>query len=322
VSREPQVSVVMPVYNGQRWLRQAVESILAQTLSDLEFIVVDDGSTDGSADTVQSYADPRIRLIRQANQGEVTARNNGTLAACGDYVTFLDADDLAEPQRLAVQRRFLVRHPEVAAAGCSVRVIDERGRPIFLQRAPTGVERCRRRLFAGRFYSYGACLMMRREGYLAAGMQRPYFRSQCDVDLMLRLAERRAIDNVPDVLYRYRINMSGLSQADPWQGPYYGEVAFQLHHERVATGTDRLQRGEWVAPYAREPRRNVRPATLRRVLYHLHLSEAQLLLECGGVWSALRHLARASALEPFRPSTARACWRLLRSGFDGHGRRS
>jgi glycosyltransferase involved in cell wall biosynthesis len=322
MSRDPQVSVVMPIYNAQRWLREAIESILTQTLSEFELIAVDDGSTDASAEIVRSYADTRIALIRQTNQGAAPARNAGTLAASGEYIAYMDADDISEPQRLRMQSEFLDRHGEVATVGCSAYMIDEYGAVLFNKAAPTGTDRCRRRLFAERYCSFGASLMIRRPVLLERGLERTFFRNQEDTDLLLRIAERYDIDNVPDVLYRYRINTSGLSHADPGQGPYYGEVAFQLHRERMATGSDRLQRGEALVPYVPQANRNVCPNTLRRVLCYLHLEEAQSLLECGAVWSALGHLSSAMALEPFRPNTVRACWRVLRSRFNDYARRS
>ncbi len=106
------ISVVMPVFNGERFLGEAIESILAQDDSPLEILVVDDGSTDGSAAVAQSFGGP-VRVIRQANAGHVVARNRGILAARGEYVATLDADDLFSPDKFALQVGRLDRHPEI-----------------------------------------------------------------------------------------------------------------------------------------------------------------------------------------------------------------
>ncbi len=306
------VSVVMCVHNAEPWLREAVASILGQSLSTFEFIVVDDGSTDCSAAILSSYDDPRIRVIHQENRGLAGARNTGTLAATGDYVAYMDADDVSEPRRLEVQCGFLDAHPDTAAVGCSVCIIDKHGRPIFRQTAATGPERCRRRLLSGRFYNYGSALVVRREAVLEVGLFRTFFQQREDQDLMLRLAERANFDNVADVLYRYRINPVGLTHHDLRIGAYYRDLAFAFSQERQATGSDRLQRGEPVRPFAPDPGALAVRSSLRRVLAGLHLGEAELRRECGRPWSAALHVLRALTLDPWRRSTVRGCWKALR----------
>jgi len=302
----------MCVHNAEHWLREAVESILGQTLPTFEFIVVDDGSTDGSADILRSYDDPRMRVIHQDNAGPASARNTGILAATTDYVAYMDADDVSEPKRLEIQCQFLDTHPDVAAVGCSTRLTDEHGRTIFRQSAPTGPDRCRRRLLDGRFYAFAATLVVRREVLLAVGLFRTFFRQREDEDLMLRLAERWSLDNVQDALYRYRINPVGLTHRDLRVGAYYHDLAFAFSQERLATGSDRLQRGEPVRPLAPDPGAPAVRSSLRRVLAGLHLDEAELRKECGRPWSAALHVLRALTLDPWRRTTVRHCWKALR----------
>ena len=108
----PKVSVLMPVYNGERFVAQAIESVLAQTLKDWELIVVNDGSTDRTAEILAIYSDARIVVVHQPNQGEAVARNVGLDHAQGEYVAFLDSDDAYLPHALAEHIRFLEAHPE------------------------------------------------------------------------------------------------------------------------------------------------------------------------------------------------------------------
>src|SRR5512143_4014499 len=112
MSSEPLVSVVMPVYNGARYLRQALESALNQTYRPLEIIVVDDGSTDETSAILAEFGS-RIRAIRQKNPGSAAARNAALQAAHGEIIAFLDADDLWLPQKLEVQVAYLRAHPDV-----------------------------------------------------------------------------------------------------------------------------------------------------------------------------------------------------------------
>ncbi|HKY43061.1 MAG TPA: glycosyltransferase family A protein [Pyrinomonadaceae bacterium] len=107
----PLVSVIIPVHNGGRYLRAALESVFAQTYRPFEVIVVDDGSTDDSGVIAQSF--PEVRYIQQANQGVATARNNGIDAAGGEFFAFLDQDDLWTPEKLRLQIAYLLNHPDV-----------------------------------------------------------------------------------------------------------------------------------------------------------------------------------------------------------------
>jgi len=305
------VAVVLCIYNVRRWLNEAIDSILTQTLPDFRLIVVDDGSTDGSGDLVRAYHDARIQLIRQANQGHDAARNTGSLAADTEFVAYMDADDVSERTRLAVQREYLLTHPDVAAVGCSIRIVDQTGRFLFTQHAPTGPARCRRRILRGEFYSYGSALMVRRRAALDIGLFRTFFRQRGDVDFMLRLAQRYLIDNVPDVLYRYRMNLQGVSHSDPGPGLYEHRVAYELMRERLQGGSDRLQRGECIPPYVAKDRNPPAPHSMQQILYHLHLSEAQLLREYGHNWSALRHVLKAWTLAPLSRQTFRRALTLF-----------
>lgn len=124
----PRYSIVIPCYNAARFVGESIRSSLAQTDGDLEVLVVDDGSTDGSAEVVAALSDDtRVRLIRQTNQGVGAARNAGLAAARGEFINFLDADDLLEPEKLALQGRLLIENPELGLVLCNGRVIDADG---------------------------------------------------------------------------------------------------------------------------------------------------------------------------------------------------
>lgn len=122
------ISVVIPVYNRARFIGEAIDSILTQTVSDLELILIDDGSTDGSRAVIAGYDDPRLRLLENPrNLGIAASRNRGIAEAVAPYVAFLDSDDRALPTRLEKQIAFLERHPGHAAVGSWIRWIDAAG---------------------------------------------------------------------------------------------------------------------------------------------------------------------------------------------------
>ena len=125
----PSLSVVMAVYNGERWLAETLASLSSQTFGDFEIVAIDDGSTDGSAAILAEAAarDARYRIITQANRGLVASLNRGLAESRAPLVARIDADDVAEPERFARQVAFLQAHPEVAALGSAIRIIGPDG---------------------------------------------------------------------------------------------------------------------------------------------------------------------------------------------------
>lgn len=123
----PKVSVITPVYNGEKYIKTAIDSLLAQSFQDWESIIVDDGSSDATPHILQQYGDARIHVIHQQNGGEATARNTGLAHACGEYVAFLDADDYYLPTALADLAEYLDQHPEFSVIYSNGQICDSDG---------------------------------------------------------------------------------------------------------------------------------------------------------------------------------------------------
>jgi len=216
----PKVSVLMPVYNGERYVREALESILAQTFTDYEFIIVDDGSTDGTPFILAEYArqDPRIVLLTNgANRGLVATLNRGLEAARGQYIARMDADDVSLPERLARQVAYLDQHPEVGVLGTNVAYIDSEGRFLNGGRpkdpqplSPTLLQW----LLLWRCAIYHPTVMLRRSILAETGLAYdPAFRHAEDRDLWTRLAPYTLIASLPEVLVYYRVLPTSRSRA-------------------------------------------------------------------------------------------------------------
>jgi len=126
----PKISVITPCYNASATLAKTIESVLAQTLTDFEMVLVDDGSTDDTAEIIASFDDPRIRYVYQENAGPGPARNRAVSEARGEYLAFLDSDDIALPHRLVSQAALLDIHPGITAVGSGYTWIDEHDQPI------------------------------------------------------------------------------------------------------------------------------------------------------------------------------------------------
>lgn len=205
----PSLSVILPVHNCRRYLAAAIASIRAQTHSDFEFILVDDGSTDGSARVIDRAAatDPRVRVLRRPNTGIVGALNDGLAASQGDFIARMDGDDLAEPARFATQLAFLADCPDCVAVGSAVWFIDPDGAVIDRYAPPVDHAAIERELLRG---NGGAlihpALMLRRSAIAAVGGYRREFDRAEDLDLFLRLACRGRLANLPAPLLRYRLH--------------------------------------------------------------------------------------------------------------------
>jgi len=207
----PRVSVLMSVYNGARYLRDAVDSILGQTFTDFEFIIVDDGSTDETPAILNSYTDPRIvRLRNETNIGLTRSLNKGLVVARGEYVARQDADDVSLPRRLAKQVEFLDGHPVIGLVGSAYEEFYEDGR---LQRAvqmPLQPADIREQLFYGHCFCHGSAMARIRCLHAVGDYDEEYEVAQ-DRDLWLRLAERFDLANLPEVLYKLRISVGSVT---------------------------------------------------------------------------------------------------------------
>jgi glycosyltransferase involved in cell wall biosynthesis len=204
---KPDVSVVMAVYNGERHLAAAIDSILAQTHRNFELIVVDDGSTDRSFEIASSKADARVRIVRLApNRGLSAALNEGVRAAAAPLTARQDADDLAEPSRLARQIAFMGAHPAVALLGTQAMAIAEDGHATGVVRRPVGRDSIRWfSVFDNPFIH--TSVMFRTAVVLAAGgYDAAYDPFSQDYDLWCRIAQHHDVANLEEALVRYRVS--------------------------------------------------------------------------------------------------------------------
>jgi glycosyltransferase involved in cell wall biosynthesis len=204
----PSVSVVTRVYNAEAHLREAIDCVLAQSYGDFELLVIDDGSTDASPEILRSYADPRLRVVRQCNGGKNAAAIRGLSEARGKYVAILDADDRSAPERLALQVAFLERHPDIVMAGSAIAIIDERGRRIATRRYPEGDGELRKAAPIYNPFAHSS-IMFRREAALSAGGYSANLILE-DFDLNMRLMQCGRVANLPQILSDYRIRTDGV----------------------------------------------------------------------------------------------------------------
>lgn len=208
----PSVSVLMPVYNAAPFLAGAITSILEQTFSDFELIIVNDGSTDDSADIVASFNDPRIRNISQSNQGISAALNKGLAVARGEFIARQDADDLALPQRLEKQVAYLRAHADVGLLGTWATIIDEDDVPVDTLEHPIDDDGIRFALLFDTPFVH-ASAMFRKSVISEVGGYDPDTTIFEDFNLWSRMIQRTLGANIPEHLMKYRLVHSGLMQS-------------------------------------------------------------------------------------------------------------
>lgn len=200
---KPRVTIFIPVFNGEPFLAEAIRSILVQSFSDFELLIIDDGSTDGSQTIVESFFDDRIRFLRNdINRGISFTRNRAIKEARGDYLAFLDADDIALPERLGTQVNYLDSNPQVVACGSQAMIIDDNGNETGESlRVPvdTNVIKC---LLAFRNVFINSTMMIRLEVLKST---KGYYDGLCeDYEIAVQLNRNHKLANIDEVLVKYR----------------------------------------------------------------------------------------------------------------------
>ena len=272
----PAVSVLMTVYNGRRYLREAVDSILQQSFTDFEFVIVDDGSADDTVGILREIErrDPRVRLFERPHAGIVPAANFGLKQCRGEFLARMDADDIALPDRFAVQVRALRDHPDVVVVGGAYDLIDAAGRFLRREWPPLDDASLQELSLSGMTPICQPLAMMRMSAVRRAGEYDRVVETAEDNDMWLRLGEIGRLMCVPEVLLKYRQHANSVS-----------EVKALAQAERIRIGCEKAYarrglRRTFVAPPAWRPSGDQ--------------SRYQFLCQYG--WWAFKHAQRSTAI--------------------------
>ena len=252
----PLVSVIMPVYNVEIYLAEAIESILTQTLSDLELIVIDDCSTDGSAAILRDYAsrDERVRLLlHERNQGMASTRNSGIAVSRGEFIAMMDSDDISLPQRLEKQAAFLQAHPHIGVVGSYLQSVSAdscEGEIHSYPQEHTFI--VMEWILGGRTTMPGSVYMTRRDVLLSVGGYDDSQQFVDDKDLYARLFFETKFASLPEALYLYRSHANQWS-ASTWRRQQQASdaIAVRLRWLKRVTGSasrailERFERLHW-----------------------------------------------------------------------------
>jgi len=210
----PEISVLLPVYNAEQYIKETVESILNQTFSNFEFIIIDDGSNDRSLEILQIYAkqDKRIRLISRANKGLVDTINEGLELSLAPYIARIDHDDIATPERLEIEYKYLEANPDTVCVGSDFTLIDYRGRCIGSVELPKTSEKIEQALLLGECPIANPSTMVLKEAInLVGGYDKKAFPAD-DYALWVALLDIGKIKNLNSVLLKYRVHAAQVTQ--------------------------------------------------------------------------------------------------------------
>ncbi|MEK7632006.1 MAG: glycosyltransferase family A protein [Patescibacteria group bacterium] len=205
----PKVSVLLPVYNGADYLQYAIESILAQTFLDYEFIIVNDGSTDTSEEIIQHYSDARIRYLTQQNVGLTLTLNRLIREARGELLARMDQDDWSHPERLQTQVQFMNRNPHVKMCGTWIQAMNTKNQPMYTFHYPVTNHAIHEELLLSNPFAHGSVVIRKTDNIF----YRPEYDNAEDIDNWARQCMQHEVANIPKTLYHWRINPKGITHS-------------------------------------------------------------------------------------------------------------
>jgi glycosyltransferase involved in cell wall biosynthesis len=205
------ISVIIPVYNGENTIRTAIESVLKQSFSNIELIVIDDGSTDSTLEIINNINDPRLEIFSYPNAGLAASRNRGIEKASGDFISFIDADDLWTPDKLEVQYLALQNHPETSIAYSWTDYIDESGNFIKSGRREKFSGYVYQQMLVSNFLENGSNLLAARKVFQEVGGFDESLNAAEDWDMCLRLSAQYKFVCVEKVQILYRLSLNSMS---------------------------------------------------------------------------------------------------------------
>lgn len=294
------VSVIMPAHNAAPYIGQAITSILEQTHSDLELIIIDDASTDNTQDLISQYSDPRVRLhTNNSNLGYLATCNIATKYCKGDYFTFQDADDWSNPDRLRKQLNFM-KEKNLSACGTGLILTSETGRTLRKKYFLTGGKKIQSSCLEGHVEACTASIMASTAVLKKTGLYRHFFQYGAeDVDWFYRLVESYTYDNLQQPLYYYRFCPGSITESTNILAQQASlDFATYLALERRDTDTDTLTKGNIAQARAVWKTRFETLSSMPLAEYILknnHLSSKSEYVECFKLWSRM-----ISANGPFK----------------------
>jgi len=281
----------MPAYNAEKYIHEAIASVLAQTFSDFELVVINDGSTDETENIVSSFRDRRIVLVNKEHAGIASALNTGLRLAKAQYIARFDADDVCFPQRLEKQFNFLEDHPDYVLVGSDAEYILENGDFLFsFQCIAHSNEEVQRNLYVYCPFIHAA-VMYKRDEVIKAGGYNVHAHNFEDYLLWTSLAKTGKLQNLREPLIRVRLNAGSVTIDEKWRGERFR----QLKRQATTRGSITEEEGEEILSIIK--RQNV--SKIKEGAYHA-LCGKKFLANNYQPEKARRHVLKAISVRPLR----------------------
>ncbi len=234
----PPITVLMPAYNASEYIREAIDSVLVQTYTDYEFLIVNDGSTDDTEDIIRSYNDDRIRLITQDNAGVIGALNTGLAEAKGELIARFDADDVCYPDRLQIQYDFMQEHPDHVLVGSASDYIDKDGDYLFEWQPPAYThEELQRVIYETSPFDHPSIMYRRDVAKNLGGYPKGAIHFEDHLYWTLFFKEGK-LCNLEKPLIKHRFNPASVTIDEKWRGPVYKEIKYRSIHQGYVSDED------------------------------------------------------------------------------------
>ena len=200
------VSVIMPVYNGEKYIKYSIESILNQTFSDFELIIIDDGSVDDTEKIIKSYSDSRIKYFKKENSGITDSLNLALEKSQGEFIARMDADDISEPNRLERQLKFFEQNPEIVLCGSFAKIINENNEDFGeFNKIPLNWSDIKIECILHNPFIHSSVMFRRDLVNVVGGYNKKYWHTE-DYELWTRIVNKYPCKNIPEFLLKYRIS--------------------------------------------------------------------------------------------------------------------
>lgn len=233
-SEIPEITVLMTVYNEEKYVKEAIISILNQSFTNFEFLIINDGSIDQSLNIITKFSDKRIKIINQENIGLAKSLNYGITLSKGKFIARQDADDISHPERLEKQIQLFHQNDELGLVGTNSIIMTEEKMECHRTKFPTSNKQLKKILRSKNFenpFIHGS-VVFRKNIALNVGMYREYFKQSQDLDLWLRMSEISDVENLPDYLYSWRLRNNSITLLKSENQRDYAKLAKQAAYNR------------------------------------------------------------------------------------------
>lgn len=225
------ITVLMPAYNAEKYINEAIASVLNQTFTDFELLIINDGSTDTTKQIIESFEDPRIRLVNQTNQGIAAALNIGLLNAKADLIARFDADDICMPERLMVQYHFLLDHPEYIIVGSDAEFIDMNGNYVYARSLPAHTNNEIQELGLDKCPLIHSAVLFRKAPIMRAGGYNIHAHGFEDLLLWAKVIKQGKVHNLSQKLLQVRLSPESISVDRKWHTKRFREIMIGSIHK-------------------------------------------------------------------------------------------